>query len=59
MKIITFFGKLAVCIIIIIVIEGIGTLGMAFHFESYGPIAWTFQSCLILVAAWIATLDWK
>lgn len=58
MKIIQFLGKFSLCYIILIIFEGILTVGKAFEFDNYTPIAWSFQIALLLVCVWAASSDW-
>lgn len=59
MKTFDFIWKFAVCMIALILFEGIATLGQAFNWSEYGILGWVFQLCLIIVCIKIATLDWE
>lgn len=37
-----------------IVIEGVATLGVAFKFEEYGPVAWAMQGMAVYLICWAA-----
>lgn len=41
-------------IILLVFLEGIMTLGAAFHFDAYGWMAWTIQGMLVYLAIWVA-----
>jgi uncharacterized membrane protein len=51
------FDRIAVSfigLIALVFIEGICTLGQAFHFEQYNWIGYTIQVMLLYLAVWIA-----
>ena len=54
MKIIEFLGRLAVCLLVLIVFEGLITLGLAFEIDKYTWIAWLSQVLLLIVCVWVA-----
>ena len=41
-------------IIILLVLEGMATLGLAFKFEQYNFLGYTFQLMLLFITIWIA-----
>lgn len=41
-------------LIVLFIIEGIGTLGMAFRFEEYNWIGYTVQGMFVFLAVWVA-----
>ena len=49
MKIVEFLGRLAVCLLVLIVFEGLITLGLAFEIDKYTWIAWLSQVLLLIV----------
>lgn len=54
MKTIEFLGRLAVCLLVLIVFEGLITLGLAFEIDKYTWIAWLSQVLLLIVCVWCA-----
>jgi hypothetical protein len=58
MFILNFFARLAICIIVIIIFEGIFTLGAAFQFHTYNIVAWVFQGCLLMIAIRLSVQQW-
>ena len=53
----TFFDRLGAIfmgLFLLIVIEGVATLGIAFKFEEYGPIAWAMQCMAVYLTCWAA-----
>jgi hypothetical protein len=47
-------GYTIIGLIVLLFIEGIITLGMAFKFESYNWIGYTIQGMFIYLAVWVA-----
>lgn len=41
-------------IILLVFLEGIMTLGAAFHFDAYGWMAWMIQGMFVYLAIWVA-----
>jgi hypothetical protein len=41
-------------LIVLFIIEGVGTLGMAFRFEEYNWIGYMVQSMFVFLAVWAA-----
>ena len=54
MKIIKFLGKLAVCLLSTMAIEGVITAGWAFKFEDYTVLAWIAQALIAVINVWVA-----
>ena len=40
--------------IVLIILEGIATLGLAFKFEQYNTLGYVFQLMLLFLAVWVA-----
>jgi hypothetical protein len=58
-KALLFLAKLSLCMLLVITVEGITTLGSAFDFQHYGPVAWIAQSCVFILALFTASKDWN
>jgi len=56
-KAIKITGRCASLALFAIIFEGMLTLGSAFKFEYYGPLAWIVQ-CLILVLCVWGAIEW-
>lgn len=41
-------------LIVLFIIEGVGTLGMAFKFEEYNWLGWMVQGMFLFLAVWVA-----
>jgi hypothetical protein len=41
-------------IIVLIVLEGIATLGLAFKFEQYNTLGYVFQLMLLFLVVWVS-----
>ena len=54
MKIIEFLGRLAVCLLTTMVIEGLLTAGWAYEFEDYTALAWIAQALIAVINVWVA-----
>lgn len=54
MKIIQFLGRLAVCLLATIAVEGVLTTGWAFKFEDYTVLAWIAQALIGVINVWTA-----
>lgn len=50
-------GRFAMLVLTAIFLEGMLTLGSAFNFESYGPIAWIVQALVLVLCIWGA-VEW-
>lgn len=51
----TFFDRLGAIFIglfTLVILEGIITLGIAFKFEQYGPVAWAMQGMAVYLTCW-------
>jgi hypothetical protein len=51
--VIRYIGGLCLALIILMVLEGMMTLGHAFDFESYGTFGWVIQGLLVLITIWL------
>lgn len=54
MKIIKFLGRLAVCLLATMAIEGVITAGWAYEFEDYTVLAWIAQALIGVINVWLA-----
>lgn len=54
MKIIQFLGRLAVCLLSTMAIEGVLTVGWAYKFEDYTALAWIAQALIAVINVWLA-----
>jgi len=54
MKTIGFFGRLAVCLLATLAVEGLLTVGWAYEFEDYTALAWITQALIAVINVWIA-----
>ena len=59
MKIVEFLGRLAVCLLTTMVIEGLLTAGWAYEFEDYTALAWIAQALIAVINVWAAYRDWE
>ena len=57
MKIIEFLGRLAVCLLTTMAIEGLLTAGWAYEFEDYTALAWITQALIAVINVW-AACEW-
>jgi len=51
-NIVEFSGRLATLLLTLIFFEGMLTLGWAFDYTNYGPIAWIAQSLFFILCVW-------
>lgn len=54
MKTIQFLGRLAVCLLSTMAIEGLLTVGWAYEFEDYTVLAWIAQALIGVINVWVA-----
>lgn len=54
MKTIGFFGRLAVCLLSTLAIEGLLTAGWAYKFKDYTALAWITQALIGVINVWVA-----
>lgn len=54
MKTIQFLGRLAVCLLTTMAIEGLLTAGWAYKFEDYTVLAWIAQALIGVINVWMA-----
>ena len=57
MKTIQFLGRLAVCLLATIAVEGVLTVGWAYKFEDYTALAWITQALIAVINVW-AACEW-
>ena len=58
MNTIRLIGRLAVTMLVVILFEGLMTLGLAFKSETYqSPLAWIVQVLIVCGAVWFAA-EW-
>lgn len=50
MKLFDRLASYSVAILLLVLVEGIMTLGLAFEFEKYNFVAWVCQVCALIVA---------
>ena len=58
MSVLNYLAKLSICLLVAIVLEGIFTLGVAFHFYAYTTIGWIVQACIVIICLKIAAYRW-
>lgn len=52
-----FSGRLSTLLLCLLFFEGLLTLGSAFDYTNYGPVAWIVQSLFFVLCVWGAC-DW-
>ena len=57
MKTIQFLGRLAVCLLATLAVEGVLTTGWAYKFEDYTVLAWITQALIAVINVW-AACEW-
>ena len=57
MKIIEFLGRLAVCLLATLAVEGVLTTGWAYKFEDYTVLAWITRALIAVINVW-AACEW-
>ena len=57
-NILNFIFKVACSILLLLLLEGIMTLGYAFDFAQYSWIGYLIQGCLVIICLKISSLDW-
>jgi hypothetical protein len=58
-KVINFLGRLAVCLLVLIFVQGLVFFGLTFEFERYNIVGWIAQGCAIIICIWAASEDWN
>lgn len=58
-SIITFIAKLAGCLLVLMLMEGLITFGRFLDFENYSFIGWFTQILLIILTIYTSLLDWE
>lgn len=58
MKTMKFLFKLSVSLLVLITIEGLATLGLAFEFSKYNVVATIAQVCFLIICTYVSMLDW-
>ena len=51
-------GKLSVCLLLVIFLEGLISAGDVYNWKSYGAVSWITQACLIMFCVWVASMEW-
>lgn len=59
MKVFNFIAKLAILLVVLILLEGVFTVGYAFDFKSYHWLGYLAQICFIIMCARLAVEDWN
>lgn len=57
-KALLFLAKLSVVVLLFLGMEGLLTMGTAFEFQHYGPVAWIAQGCVVFIALYTASKEW-
>lgn len=58
MKIFNFIAKLAITLVLLIMVEGLVTLGQAFDFSNYNWLGYLVQICFVIMCARLSIEDW-
>lgn len=58
MKIVNFIFKLSVCLLVVILFEGLVTLGEAFNFNDYTTLAWIVQVLIFNICVKVSLEKW-
>lgn len=58
MKIFNFIAKLAITLVLLIMIEGLLTLGQAFDFANYNWLGYLVQICFVIMCARLSIENW-
>ena len=59
MKTIQFLGRLAVCLLATLAVEGVLTTGWAYKFEDYTVLAWITQALIAVINVWAIIVTGK
>jgi hypothetical protein len=59
MNILNFITRLSICLLILIAMEGLLTLGNAFQFQTYNWLGWTVQLAMLVICARISVSQWS
>ena len=54
-----YLAKLSVALLVLIMIEGVATLGLAFDFTQYNWLGYLIQICLLIITLKFTSLDWN
>ena len=57
--VLNYLAKLALCLIILIGLEGMATLGYAYDVANYNWAGYTLQICFVVICLRIASKKWE